>query len=477
MMGAHYSGGGGSTSISNPVRAQPPTAAQTSLARPRANGSVAAPPPLTGATMPMQTPSLAGRPPAPLATTALVPATKIATAAGTSTLAAAGGDIWTNLQAAHMTIQQQMQQQFAASVDRAAAQEQQRIEAEYKRSMADLEQRMQVATGAFKQVQAGLMADMQKAKDRRAAQLNDVQSKSGAFLVPHASSTSSLGPQRPSSAPPAVMPSSSAASLLSLALLPTSSSGASSLAVPPMTTKGLATATADVSALYRRSPAFEHWCERALQMHPKTVVATTIELLCRALSANAKAPPADVVGALAPEFRNRHRSSLALLTAPPQQQTHRQPQQQQTTTTTLSTSTTTVTPIQRSARTDLPASAALSFFSARGDISAAVSDHPVPAAPSAAAAWSSGATAAETSPPPAPAPPRADDGWDGVADDGGAPAADIDTANADDLYWPTTEEPLAETDGEATSSVAPQYRPPSLQLRRPSRLKRRLTSR
>jgi hypothetical protein len=234
------------------------------------------------------------------------------------------GDIWSHLQAAHMTIQQQMQQQFVASVERAAAEEQHRIETAYKHAMAELEQRMQNATAAYKQVHAGLTAEMQKAKERRQAQLGEVHAKSGAFLAGRSAALPAPIPAQPPSMVPLVQASQP----------------------PPQANSWGAVAAEAVrlpSALYQRSPTFEHWCERALHMHPKTVVATTIEVLCRALAANAKRPPLDVIGSLTPEFCARHRSSLALLAQQQQQPDvpHGMQAHQQTTTTTLSTSTTT----------------------------------------------------------------------------------------------------------------------------------------
>jgi hypothetical protein len=242
------------------------------------------------------------------------------------------GDVWSSLHAAHLTVQQQMHRQFVASVERAANDEHQRIDVEYKRTISDLDQKLQSATAAFKQVHAGLHADMKKAKDRHTTQFDEVQAKSSSFIARYGSIHSNGNRLMTS-----ITTTNVDAATTNVAAATTNVAAATTNVAAATTNVAAATKTTIMadwgppSKYYRRSPTFEQWCERTLQMQPQTVIATTIDLLCRALAIAGKRAPIDVLATITPEFLARHRLSIALIAGAPGL----------TTTTTTSTTTTT----------------------------------------------------------------------------------------------------------------------------------------
>ena len=326
----------------------------------------------------------------------------------------AQNDVWSAIFAAQSTLQQQLQSQFAANVERATHVEKERIEEEYRRSIADLDVKLQAGTTAFKQMQtakdigrqkmdeeyrrtreriddeyrrgvadldAKLNAsantfrqlqtvhatELQKARDRRTTQLAEVQRKSTAFLgtaATNAATTARTSPMASGPAKTGGIASTHAPSALDAALAAFSGAAAMQFAqsspMAPLTQSApipsvpLVPSAPQVqmahsdgpSPLYLRSPTFEHWCERMLHMQPRTVISTTINLLCRALAVRNKTIPSEILAALPSEFLTKHKASLALL-LPKEPMTPVPPAQQHTTTTTtLSASTTTTMPSQ-----------------------------------------------------------------------------------------------------------------------------------
>jgi hypothetical protein len=297
--------------------------------------------------------------------------------AGTAVAIGLGGDRWTQAMTQiglqQQQFQQQMQLQIAATAERLASEEAQRAEAEFKKGTTELEQRLQVATQHFQNTQGVLMMEMQKLRDARGLQLEQIQHRLAAiapYAHPGFAATLALdkpasvagtagaagdkaappapyrapepvrepAPQAPLPPLPSPMPAFSAVQLGGLAAparpppaaplveqpQPMYSAAAlaraapytgphAALHAPHAAATGAAMAIgagAEPVPQYRRSRVFEGFCQHALRVSPAVVVGTDIDVLCQHLRARGKPLPPEVWEALPPSFVHDFRAPL-----------------------------------------------------------------------------------------------------------------------------------------------------------------------
>ena len=145
-------------------------------------------------------------PPNAAMTIGMTPSQSFAVAAGGGGGGGGGGssDVWSQLQMAQMSMHQQMQQQMAATAEKAANDEHQRIDGEYKKVISELEHRLQLAQSQYQNIQTVLMSEMNKAKEHRQAQIDQVQKKLASFFPRGASTLAPTPPAAAVATPPSL---------------------------------------------------------------------------------------------------------------------------------------------------------------------------------------------------------------------------------------------------------------------------------